>query len=447
MKVCRKGSRDTCSITTGATNHEDPLFAKRRREFIAHLPLGSYDTVFIDSNGADTWPAFVNIDADDALCPESFTDSDVKVMVPTLRTATAVQQSECASLIKNGNFQGSNTDPIFWLHNYGGIKLAPGKGIAGSNGAVGIEKSYLTTFLQFIDNRCIQVNVNQWYELKASIKLTNNDGSIFVCDAVKQTCPDIGLHTDIDGFTRVTYVSMQSLGNGFYSAQGFVQINARLAETSKDGMSLYVRSGVEGKLLTVDDVSTRLQVHTNYCKNLIRFGTMDDTSWKGLWVPNGPNLPAVISSISPGYNNSPTAMRTSKRSSSAEGPTYIGFRNIDMACMTPGSVWRIAVQVKLLDRATGKGASCNVNQRDDCPSFRISIRNGSGDRFFAEQYRTYAAGAANWNPDAFQKLQADFTLPPSATWDGRIKTIEFAIRDFPVDYDLIVDDVSLSPVV
>jgi hypothetical protein len=163
-----------------------------------------------------------------------------------------------------------------------------------------------------------------------------------------------------------------------------------------------------------------------------------------LWAPNAPDIPGVLSLVSPGFNSA-TALRYSKRINSIEGPTYVGFRNIDMACLTPGSTWRVAAQLKLLNRSSGQGVGCDVNKRDDCPSIRISMRNGDGDRFFAAQYRSYTSSV--WKADAFNRFQADFVLPARPFWDGRIKTIELTIRDFPALYDLVADDISLSPIV
>lgn len=433
LKVCSSGSSGNCIFIVGYARTNNPTFAKRPREFIAHLPMGAYDAVFVNSNGTDTWPSFVNVAFDDALCPESFQVGDINLIVPPLREA------ECADLIKNGNFQASNTNTTFWLYNDGGIKLAKNGGVAGSNGASGIDTSALTTFFQFIDNRCIRAAVGQFYEIRASIKLTNADGSVYICNSAQRDCPDIGLSTD-DGFTRVATVT-SGTASGFQLAQGFVRIDDRMAASKT--MAVYVRSRVSGKLMTADDVSMKLQVQDSYCGNLIRGADMENSAWQGLWTPNALGVPGVFSSATPGFNSA-TAFRYGKRSTSAEGPMYAAFRNVDLACLTQGSSWRIVAQLKLVNRKTGLGVTCDLNKRDDCPSIRLSIRDGSGNRFFAQQWRTYADTVTSWKANTFNRFLAEFTLPGADTWDGRVKTVELLIRDFPAVYDLIVDDVALS---
>jgi hypothetical protein len=193
--------------------------------------------------------------------------------------------------------------------------------------------------------------------------------------------------------------------------------------------------------MIVDDVSMKLQVRN--CNNLIRASNMETDEWKNLWQRSDVSgAGGVYTAAAPGFN-SKSAFRYGSRKTSVEGPMYSDFRNIETQCLQPGTRWRITAQFKLIQRANGKGASCTIGQRESCPSVQLSIRNGNRVRFFSPIFNTYAS--AVWNANGFNKFQADFTLPGKDQWDGSIRTVHFTIRDFSVAYDLIVDDVTFSP--
>jgi hypothetical protein len=435
LKVCSARSTGNCIFLTGRTRSDDPTFAKRLREFVVHLPSGTtYDATFVTSAGVATWPSFADVSYDPALCPEAFQVGAVRLVIPPISNST------CSSLIRNGNFQASNTVPTSWLHNDGGITLVTGRGVGGTNAAAGIERGASTTFFQFIDNRCMDTTIGQFYELTASIKLTNSDGSIFTCNPSRQACPDIGVHTNTGGFQRVATVS-SSIQNGFQVAHGFVQIDNNIATAGQ--VAMYVRSQVNGKLMIVDDVSMKLQVRN--CNNLIRASNMETDEWKSLWQRSDVSGAAgIYTTATPGYNSA-NAFRYGNRKTSAEGPLYSAFRNIETQCLQPNTKWRITAQFKLIQRSNGQGVSCTIRQRDSCPSVQISIRNDDRVRFYAPIFNTYTNSV--WKADTYNQFQADFVLPNTDVWDGSIRTVQLQMRDFPVAYDVFVDDVTWSPIV
>lgn len=431
LKVCKSGSSSNCIFLSGVARTDDPTFAKRPREFIAHLPSGSnYDATFVTSSGAATWPSYVDTTFDPPLCPEALQTDAVRLIVPSITDTT------CTNLIRNGDFQASSTATTSWLHNDGGITLVTGRGVGGSNAAAGKERISTTTFFQYIDNRCMDVAIGEFYELTASIKLINSDGSTFTCNPDRQACPDIGVHTNTGGFQRVATVT-GSIQNGFQTATGFVQISSSIAAASQ--VAFFVRSNASGKLLIVDNVSMKRQ--ESNCNNLIRASTMETDEWKSLWGRSIVSGSGGVYTAVAGYN-SKTAIKYGQRKNSVEGPYYTSFRNIELQCLKPGTKWRISVQMKLINRSNGQSVSCNINQTTNpCPTIQISMRNGNRERFFAPILKGFTS---TWNANSFNLFQADMTLPASSEWDGSLRTVEFHIRDFTVNYDLIVDNVSFA---
>ena len=432
LKVCKSGSTSNCIFLSGKSRTDDPTFAKRPREFIAHLPSGlTYDVTFVTSAGVATWPSFVDTSFDSPLCPEAIQADAVRLIVPSITDTT------CSNLIRNGDFQASSTATSSWLHNDGGIALDTNRGVGGTNAAVGKERSASTTFFQFIDNRCMDVTVGEFYELSASIKLVNSDGSAFTCSPDRQACPDIGVHTNTGGFQRVATVT-GTIQNGFHTATGFVQITSSIAAANQ--VAFYIRSQVNGKLLVVDNVTMKRQAQN--CNNLIRTSTMETDEWKTLWARSIVSGSGGVLTAVAGYN-SKTAIKYGQRKNSVEGPYYTSFRNVELQCLQPGTKWRISAQMKLINRSNGQGVSCNTNQRTNpCPSIQISMRNDNRERFFAPILNGFSNG---WSASNFNAFQADMTLPSSNEWDGSLRSVEFHIRDFTTNYDLVVDNVSFAP--
>jgi hypothetical protein len=431
LKVCKSGTSN-CIFLSGVADTDDPTFARRPREFLAHLPSGStYDAMFVTSAGTTVWPSFVIPSFDPALCPEAFNTDAVRLIAPTITDTT------CSSIIRNGDFQASNTATTSWLFDQGGIVLAPNRGVGGTNAASGRDRIAAATFFQFVDNRCMNATMGGFYELTASIKLLNSDGSTFTCNPERQLCPDIGLNTFSGGFLRVATVS-GTIVNGFQTATGLIQITKNIGDASQ--VAMYIRSQVNGKLMIVDNVSMKRQERN--CNNLVRAATMETDEWKTLWqrsIVSGSG--GVYTSVSPG-SNSKVAIKYGQRKNSEEGPYYTAFRNIEVGCLQPGTRWRISAQMKLVDRSNGQGVTCNVNlNTNPCPSIQVSIRNGNRERFFAPILKGFTA----WNANSFNPFSADVTLPSSNEWDGSIRSVEFQIRDFTTSYDLVFDNVSMSP--
>jgi hypothetical protein len=251
LKVCKNGDRTSCIEVPGY--QEPPLdsydLSYDHRFFVAHLPTGEYDAVVLDSHGAETWPEFVSVHYEDALCPTSFSEGDINLIAPPL----VPKSSECNQLIRNGDIENSDTSPTFWLHRLGGLQLVPGAGVGRSNALAGIDRTVFTTLVQYIDTRCLKRQKGSLYELSADIKLESANGDPFACDPVKQDCPKIGIFTEADGNRDFAEVGAAITKEGFQTARVVIEIDDLLAKATE--ARLYIKSNVDGKRMYVDNVS------------------------------------------------------------------------------------------------------------------------------------------------------------------------------------------------
>lgn len=428
LRVCRRNEPSNCIYVVGQQRVEDEYdHSFEPRVFLAHLPEGTYDAAILGSRGSETWPSFVEVHYEVSNCADAVDDFVRLIEPPTL-------VNECNALIQNGNFERSESDPIYWTYRIGGMKLVPGSGVGGSNAVAGIERSALTTFSQFLDTRCLKLQKGRFYEVTADIKLENSNGSVFVCDSTKTSCPGIGLFTPND-YRPLAGVDPELTPRGFQSIQTIVAIDDKLASSALARFD--IKSNVDDKLLVVDNVSMRLVVdESSYCDNVILTSTVErERYWA---VADGGELSIVPGPLDANPSTATRqAIRIGSRRGFDDGLFYKGWRPIELACLKPGSRWRIAAQLQLAQRGTVKGVSCEGAR--DCPSVRVTVKDKAGNQVFAEKFQTSIP-----NANTFNLFKTNFTLPSDKTWDGTIGNAVVDIRFFPVEYDLIVGAFSMS---
>ena len=399
------------------------------RAFLAHVPPGEYDAVFLDPSGAEAWPAFVLQSPEEVTCPSSFPEATVELKVPT--------PSDCNQLIRNGNLEASNDEAKFWLHRSAGIELVRGKGLDNSNAMASIEKTTKASLIQYLDTRCLNMHRGRIYEFSAMIKLESENGEPYFCD--KKDCPDIGYRASFEGIYRsLAQVdkTATSMKDNFQPVRAFFEISEDIS--SSDVTLVYIQSNVAGKRMFVDEVSIKLVEQENsICENVINMPEAEPTRyWR---VIEGGKL-----SVVQGPTSKP-AMLFGNRRESSEGIAYSEFSDLVVnKCFTPESDWKITAQFQLIDRSSGKGVSCDPSG-EDCPVVRFFVYDSNGAMIVNESRRSYAA--SSWNPDALNEFQTTIPLPAkSSSWDGTIKKILLSIRDFAPTMDLVIGNVELSQV-
>jgi len=284
----------------------------------------------------------------------------------------------------------------------------------------------------------------QFYEIKGRIKLTRRDGSLYHCYKPNDIrgCPTVGLYTEATAFRPVASLSNTTNNAGFQTVQGFVQIDDEMA--SAKGVALFIRSNVDNVLMTADRMSLkRVEDQNSACENIIQYPDMEDSRWTEYWQSNliRNTVKGELSAKSPGYN-SMTAFLYSNRQKIADGPLYSNFGIIEKHCLAPASSWKVTAQLMMIDRDTRLGADCDPERRNSCPAVRLQVRDDTNTRIFLGKSSAYTT---NWNPNDFNHFETTFTLPPlSDNWDGSVGRVLLEIRDFPMEYDIIVDDVKMQ---
>lgn len=407
LRVCRLDKSDSCIFVQGRLHNDAPKDSARHlRVFVAHLPKGNFMATFVNGIGTSKWPSFVDFSYEDKHCEEGFSIGDVSLEIP-------FSTDQCKHLIRNGKFEISDDRPSYWLQRDGGeLQIVPSI-VDGSNALSSVKPSSALVITQFLDNRCLSAGT--WFHVGANIQVVEGDSSPIVCDGSKRRCPQIGLHTESGGFRVLATTTSDDI-------DAYVQIDTTIAQAS--AVSLYIASRQHRPIIVDNVFMRRIDDPNVFCKNLIR-----NSVWQGLWKGT-PKLNAAT-------DHSPTALRYSNRAKRNEGPRYVGFRNIDLQCLTAGSVWRIMANIGLVDRATGAAASCDTTKAHLCPSIRLVLWDGSGNRILQRSLTEYVN--SKWDANGFNRFRTDFRFP--SDWDGTVRSFLFDIVGFPSHLDLVFDQV------
>jgi len=435
LKVCKQGDSPSCIEILGYCKNQDTF---TKRVFLAHLPRGSYDVVLLDRFGSATWPAFVDVHLEVALCPTAFSDDDIHLTVPKPAS------DDCNQLVRNGRMEKSDVEAKHWLSRFGSLLLAVGKGVDGSNALSGTGFDADTTFVQFIDTRCLKMRKGRFYELSADIKMTFSNDNPWICNPSKMVCPEIGVYTNEHGYFTVatTVLDPEAAGvDGFQRAFGFFLVEEHMV--SATDIMLFVRSNVDDRIMYVDNVSmTLVPKEQKFCKNVILHSDMENEDWLKVWEIEGSGLLREIQGPV-GANQTEAALRFGDRRTFSDALSYTGWRDVETACFTPGSTWKVVGQFQLYSKNTHRPEECNLAK--DCPAVRLIIKDASRERIFIDKVREYTK--STWTANAFNRFEAKFTLPSDTEWSGEVGKIVLQILDFPVELDLIVGSIAMKPTI
>ena len=252
LKVCSKDQPRSCVEFPGYFRGRDPTTSSRHRMFNAYLPAGKkYTAVFVDQNGDQVWPSYVNEHYQmDEICPNALDVGDVELIVPP------VQEKDCLQLIQNPSVVVGSHSP--WLHRFGGIKVAYKEGMNGSNALTSLDSASSNMIVQYVDNRCMELMKGRTYELKAWVKIKNKrTGRVYKCNSALEKCPEAGIE-GIWGRTSFAYLDTDArTKDGFQLIKGSLQVGEGLATGDKVG--IFLRSNI-GQPLSwfIDEVTLTL---------------------------------------------------------------------------------------------------------------------------------------------------------------------------------------------
>jgi hypothetical protein len=439
LQACSKDNPKLCIRIDGYQKYADVenLMLGENRVFIIHLPVGTYNIVFLNQNGVQTWPSFVLFTPEEVTCPISFPDDPVKLIIPP------PGPTDCVQLVRNGNLESSDTEATFWLFRNGEVELIQGGGIGKSNAMAAVERSAKSSLVQYLDTRCMAAKRGRIFQFSAMIKLQSENGEPYICDSTKgkMNCPEIGYRSSDDGVFR-TLAMVDSLSNmfkdGYQPVSAYFEVSDIIASSNQT--LIYIQSNVAGKKMFVDEVSIKLvDQESTLCKNMIDTPDLFPSyNWR---VVESGELKVADGPIS--VRSTKPSILFTKRRDDNDSIAYNNWSPILVEnCLVPKSKWKATAQLQLIQR--GKPVSCDISS-DNCPALRFLLLDEDRNVIVDEKYRTYKN--KNWDMNNFNVAEAIFTLPAtSSKWDGSIARVVFQIISFPTEYDLIVGDVQFVPV-
>ena len=147
----------------------DPSAGRKFRKFSASLPAGTYTAEFINENGDQVWPQYVEETWQKPPDCAGFAQVDsVTVLKPP------ISEEQCVELVRNGGIHGNTTFP--WISTLGqprNIAIRKGMGIDGTDAIGTMNREYPWTGLgQDIDSRCLELMRGKFYEFSAYMIIT-----------------------------------------------------------------------------------------------------------------------------------------------------------------------------------------------------------------------------------------------------------------------------------
>lgn len=451
LRVCKRGDLSDCADFEGHKRRKDmgqgPTWAGRRMHFSAHMPLvGQYDAMFM-RDGMMSWPTFALVEYQSlTLGEQSFQEGQVNLLVPP------VSMEECRELIHNGDFELS-TEPESWLHIRKGkaVVVAPGKGVAGSNGLTIKKQERRVAAVQYLDTRCIRLMEGQVYEIQAKVKMIDKEENAYNCLQGLETCPELGYSTDSNSnLAKLAGVVSGLDVDGFQTMHTLYRVDSTLVNDATPGLYITLDRVEFG--MVIDEVSMRW-VGTAQpsegpslspsptqldCSNLVVSPGRNE-GWQDYWFSSG----AGTFNLYEGHDSS-TAFKYGDRQSYYDGPNYRLDGNATafgyaMKCMIPGSKWEVRAMLKLVNRVSGGAGHCLT--MFNCPQVQVTVRDDTGGMVAWKDARGYSFFF--WQGDHFNAFQTEIQIPED--WQGGpISSLSLTIASFPAKLDLIVDELTMS---
>jgi hypothetical protein len=344
----------------------DPLkndWLKKKRQFVASLPLGSYDAFFHIGDGQRVWPSHAEVSLKDALCDNSLDVGAVQLDIPD------ASNLECEELVRNGDIEESSSHPNYWLQDKSGIQILETGGISGTHAIADVIQNTRAGALgQFLDTRCLKRG--RQYEIQAWIQLAR-DGTSVSCDSVSNCpvaklevrSPDNAAGSSFSGFKLNVASSFirPYKENGWNMLHGTFTVDARVQAGAS--VSFFVERQLTGVRMSLDNVSVRLL--PNECSELVFNGDfMEGTS--RFWETSTAKDSSVLNVKNIQEN---WALEMTGRSSQTDSPR----QHIRVGCMSAGSRFLATARLRL-SNSDGSTASCDssyIRGNKACPRMRL----------------------------------------------------------------------------
>jgi hypothetical protein len=350
----------------------------------------------------------------------------------------------CNDLVLNGGFSGGNS--TFWEKDSldsttSSLEIVSVSG----NPALRLRSrsSSSDSISQNIRTGCMAYN--ERYAAIARVRLLQPNSDILrVCDrgvlTGSKACPrmflksfiDIGLPTQSimlpDG-SAIADLDHGVTSDGYYTMTGtfYGTRNDELSEKSVLLIGVGLPAGTD---LLIDDVSIMLL--PKKCTELLMNGNAQYGKTARFWT-TALKETSTIEVVSDGINNS---FKVSNRKSVGDGL----YQNVDDRCFILGSSWKLSARMKIVSRSTGAAVACDplsTTNPSACPTVRLTGYK-AGALVVEDTY--YTNNLVPWTASMWNDYKVSFTV---STVLADCDRVWIGIRQYNLDWDLVVDDLSL----
>jgi len=439
LKICKKNDpQNRCEIFDNWYNNDE---RDRFRIFSPALPAGSYSAEFLSDTNQVFWPRGLNVTYEVDMCDGGgISEGDVELLVPEL------DANQCENLITNGDAEASDTDAKSWVYERNmGVEIVKSAGIDGSNAFADIRtESFDGGLTQHLDTRCLSLNKGSQYEVRAHVKLIDNNGQPVFCDpSIKYShgCPRIMLHygmyrrtvtelflrdQEIEaGITRARHTNNDS----YQLVNGIVTIGDDLADASN--VRLFVERRSSNMEMFVDNVSMTL-VSESSCEvgeELVTNGDFDSGTSEN-WIDYDAEGFQIVS---PGVGGSGYALKM--KTGSAQ-------QSIKSKCIESGKRYVVQAKYRLMDR-NGNPTTCDINTNNPrCPYMSLSAYNETNYRTVFQSSIARALDATADTDDGYSTLWG--ILEPSELVGS---AVDVRVLFQFTGQNMIIDNVSVKEMV
>lgn len=383
-----------------------------------------------DSNGWERLQGQIRIDSRVASAPSVAVvvergQTGVTMMLDNIRVVRSL--NSCDPIVRNGDFSTGNSSP--WQAKGGQLVVETFAG----NHALALHQraSSADTILQNLQTGCLVSG--ERYRIVARMRFRKPDLSLYRCDPTMRksdlSCPRFRLQS----FAGDKVDTRFALTDHGVTSDEWYTMSTHFVATDTDEMAtksiLSITEAPDRKSILIDDVL--IEKVPIDCGSLLTNGDgeLETASFWTTYITNGGG---VISLVKESGNQ---ALKLSKRQNAGDGLSQL----VDHRCLDEGSKWTFSARMKLL-RGTAPVACDPFSTRLDrgCPPVRI-LGHRNGVKLVESRFSM--SNRPNWKANEMNEYQAEILVTPTL---ASCDTIVVSIRTFNLEWDMVVDDLSLS---
>lgn len=358
----------------GTLDVHDNTRSHKHRLYAATLPPGQYVAQFLNETDHPVWPTYVEQTYETPQCDSGFSDGAVTLSVPD---ATV---EECSNLIRNGDAEMSDSSHPHWSHRDGGVQVAIGEGIDGSNALSDYDQREADDAIaQYFDTRCLDLLAGRQYEIRVHVKLEHLEtegGGPYGCTNADR-CPEAEIllrrpTEDGQDFEEKSWdVAKEYLRpddfNGWRVLHDVFTVDDRISHASS--VLFYVERDLADVRMLVDDVSVTL-LDRDCSGNLVRNGDFSGGTsefWTRLDDSHRTTMELHVHGVD---GPEDYALVHSDRESAWNTPQ----QHITNGCMVAGERYVVSSRFQLRNAVDGTLFACHMNTTsgiNECPEMEL----------------------------------------------------------------------------